>query len=183
MQNISDSPMAMAHGPAYSVITMSYWCRQLFTVSLRLILPGCRIGQGFFARLWPLATITPSNPDEGIRLQARHGNGSLRIRSLGLRASCLKAATAQIATVLNPGPASAAQTILAMVSSSTKAGMISTPCSLIWTAHLTHSLEGLFDLGGTDSYSLPQEQTLPANSYPADDSVMVYPKVSVFADR
>ena len=61
--------------------------------------------------------------------------------------------------------------------------MISTPCSLIWTAHLTHSLEGLFDLGGTDSYSLPQEQTLPANSYPADDSVMVYPKVSVFADR
>ena len=35
----------------------------------------------------------------------------------------------------------------------------------------------------TDSYSLPQEQILPANPYPADDRVMVYPKGRVFIDR
>ena len=36
---------------------------------------------------------------------------------------------------------------------------------------------------GTDSYSLPLEQTLLANSYPADDSMMVHPKGRVFIDR
>ena len=45
--------MAMAHGSRYSVITMSYWYRQLFTVVLLLILPGCSMVQEFSPFIGP----------------------------------------------------------------------------------------------------------------------------------
>jgi hypothetical protein len=129
--------MAMAYGPGYSVITMSHWCRHLITARLLLILPGYSMVHEFFARLWPLTTVTPSTPHEGhegIGLRARHGNGSLRIRSISPRASCSKAATAKIPTVLNPRPVSAAQTAPEMVSSLTKASTVSIK-HLVRTAH------------------------------------------------
>ena len=45
--------MAMAHGSRYSVRTMSYWCRRLFSLVLLLILPGCSMVQEFFSFIGP----------------------------------------------------------------------------------------------------------------------------------
>ena len=154
MEKIPASPMAMAYGPGYSVITMSHWCRHLIAARLLLIVPGYSMVHEFFARLWPLTTVTPSKPypgHEGIGLRARHRNGSLQIRSLSPRASCSKAATAKIITVLNPRPVSAAADCPGdgLFIDEGKYGQYKTPSGL--DRSLQHSLEGLFDLGGTDS--------------------------------
>ena len=61
MQNIPASPLAMAHGSRYSVITMLHWSRQLFSVVLLLILPGCSVGQGFFPWLGSPSTTAQRN--------------------------------------------------------------------------------------------------------------------------
>lgn len=160
--------MAMAHDPGYSVITMSHWCRQLVTIRLLLILPGCCLMQRFFASLWPLTPVTPRKPHEGVGPQARHGNGSLRIRSLGPRASCSRTATATIITVVNPRPVSAAQTTSTMISSSTstKTRTIRYNTRLIRAAHPSIAWPDSLNLAAQTATVSSQYPALPTDSYP-----------------